>query len=70
MPKGLHEHTPRVAECGHEQKQPHALLADRHTHLAEVHLQLMPGRCLETQRRTRLSRNGLAQRRDSPLDRA
>jgi hypothetical protein len=65
----LRKHPARIAQCRHEQVDPHALTGDRHPPLAEVDLQLMPRRRFKPQGRPRLGLQRLAQPGDRPLDR-
>ena len=67
--EGAHEQPPRVAERGDEQEHPSGLALDGHPQLAEVHLQLVPGRRLEPHRRPRRGRQLPPQRRHRALDR-
>jgi len=60
----------RIAQRRHEQEDAHPLGGNRHPHLTEIDLQLMPRRRLEPHRRLRLGRQQPTQRRHRPLDRA
>ena len=61
---------PRVAQRRDKQVHAQALAADRHPGLAKIDLQLMPGRCLKSNRRSRLGAHRPAPPRYRPLDRA
>ena len=67
--KRLHVAASRVAQRRHEQIQPRRFAADHHPRLAEVDLQLAPGRRLEADRRPRLSLQRPPQRRHGALHR-
>lgn len=58
----------RVAQRGHEEVYLDRLVGDRHTHGAEVDLQLMPRRGLEANRGRRLGEHFAAQVRHGSLD--
>ena len=70
MAERLRVNPPRVAQRRDKQVHAQALAADRHPGLAKIDLQLMPGRCLKSNRRSRLGAHRPAPPRYRPLDRA